>query len=61
MELYFEDLRSERRSFYCPNILWKEIHKRTTEKLTMSKYIIQAIKEKMEKENQEKTHTVPPM
>ncbi|MGV8162425.1 MAG: hypothetical protein ACP5N2_03795 [Candidatus Nanoarchaeia archaeon] len=54
MRLNFEDLRSERRSFFCPNLLWKELHRRTRENISVSSYIKQALLEKMEREDQRK-------
>ena len=52
MEQQFEMLRGERRSFFCPNILWKEIKKRTGDNISISTYIKQAIQEKLDKEDQ---------
>jgi hypothetical protein len=51
MELEFEMLRTERRSFFCANKLWKELEKRTKDKMSISTYIKQAIEEKMKREN----------
>lgn len=51
MEQDFEMLRSERRSFTCPNTLWKELKKRTGNNISISTYIRQAIIEKIEKEH----------
>ena len=51
MEHEFEMLRSERRSFFCPNKLWKELHIKTTGCTSISTYIKQAIIEKMIKED----------
>lgn len=46
----FEDLRSERRSFFCPNILWKRLKTETNDCISVSLYIRKAIEEKMERE-----------
>ena len=51
MELEFEMLRTERRSFFCTNKLWKEIQKKTQDKISASTYIKQAIIEKMIRED----------
>jgi hypothetical protein len=51
MELDFEMLRSERRSFTCPNKLWKEIEKKTDNCISISTYIRNAIIEKMMRED----------
>ena len=48
----FEMLRGERRSFFCPNILWAELKKRTGDKISISTYIKQAITEKMGREKE---------
>lgn len=50
----FEMLRSERRSFFCPNKLWKELLNQTQDCISISTYIKQAIVEKMSKEEPEK-------
>ncbi len=50
MELDFEMLRSERRSFSCPNKLWKEIENKTKDRISISTFIKQAVLEKMIKE-----------
>ena len=47
----FEECRSERRSFWCSNVLWKEIAKRTNNNISVSKFIKQAIKEKLNKKS----------
>ena len=54
MEAEFEMLRGERRSFFCPNKLWKEILSRTKDCISVSTYIKQAILEKMIKDEPEK-------
>ncbi|MFH1848859.1 MAG: hypothetical protein ABH879_01600 [archaeon] len=54
MEADYELLRSERRSFFCPNNLWKELQKKTGDNISISTYIKQAIVEKMIKEEFEK-------
>jgi hypothetical protein len=51
MILDFEDCRSERRSFFCPNKLWKELKKQTKGCVSISKYIREAILEKMIKDD----------
>jgi len=50
----FEMLRSERRSFFCPNKLWKELKKKTDDCISVSTFIKQAIVEKLIKEEPEK-------
>ena len=47
-------LRGERRSFFCPNKLWKELLKQTNDCISVSTFIKQAIVEKMIKDNPEK-------
>lgn len=54
MEESFEMLRSERRSFFCPNKLWQELLKQTDDCISVSSYIKMAILEKMIKEEPEK-------
>jgi hypothetical protein len=51
MDLEFEMLRTERRSFFCSNKLWKELLIITKDKTSVSTYIRQAIEEKMNREN----------
>jgi hypothetical protein len=46
----FEMLRSERRSFFCPNKLWAELLKQTDDCISVSTYVRQAIIEKMIRE-----------
>ena len=50
----FEDLRGERRSFHCPNKLWKELNKKCGEVIPASTYIRMAILEKLIKDEPEK-------
>jgi hypothetical protein len=50
----FEMLRSERRSFFCPNKLWKELKKKTDDCISVSTFIKQAIVEKLIKDEPEK-------
>ncbi|MFH1728447.1 MAG: hypothetical protein ABIA04_08515 [Pseudomonadota bacterium] len=50
-ETEYEIMRSERRSFTCPNKLWKEIKKQTNECFSVSHYIRMAIIEKLKREN----------
>lgn len=45
----FEEFRSERRSFFCPNKLWAELEKRKIY-ISASQFIKEAIIEKMAKE-----------
>lgn len=45
----FDMLRGERRSFFCPNKLWKELLERTNGICSVSEYIRQAVIEKIEK------------
>ena len=47
MGLDFEDYRSERRSFFCPNKLWKELKVQTKGCISISEYVRSAILEKM--------------
>jgi hypothetical protein len=54
MNLDFEDYRSERRSFFCPNRLWKELERKTNGCISISQYIRNAIIEKMKKEEPKK-------
>ena len=50
----FEMLRSERRSFFCPNKLWKELKSKTDDCISVSTFIKQALVEKLIKEEPEK-------
>jgi len=50
----FEMLRSERRSFFCPNKLWKELKKKTDDCISVSTFIKQAVVEKLVKDEPEK-------
>jgi len=50
----FGEFRSERRSFFCPNKLWKELKEQTNDCISISKYIRDAILEKMIKEEPKK-------
>ncbi|MBU1975423.1 MAG: hypothetical protein KKG59_03390 [Nanoarchaeota archaeon] len=54
MDEGFEMLRGERRSFFCPNKLWKELLSQTDDCISVSTYIKQAIVEKMIREEPEK-------
>jgi hypothetical protein len=54
MEDSFEMLRSERRSFFCPNKLWQELLDQTEDCMSVSSYIKMAILEKMIKDEPEK-------
>ncbi|MFH1134422.1 MAG: hypothetical protein V1735_08105 [Nanoarchaeota archaeon] len=54
MDEGFEMLRSERRSFFCPNKLWKEMEKHVDCCMSVSTFIKQAIVEKMIREEPEK-------
>ncbi len=47
----FEDLRSERRSFFCPNVLWKRMKKETNDCISISLYVRKAIEEKIERDS----------
>ncbi len=49
MATEFEEKRGERRSFYCSNKLWNEMIKVTKDCYSVSEFIKQAIKEKLEK------------
>ena len=51
MHLDFGEFRSERRSFFCPNKLWKELKKQTKGCISISKYVREAIIKKMIKED----------
>lgn len=50
----YEMLRGERRSFFCPNKLWKELLDQTGDCISVSQYIRLAIMEKMVKQFPEK-------
>ena len=50
METEYEEQRGERRSFFCPNKLWKELQKKTKDNISISTYIKQAIEEKFQRE-----------
>jgi hypothetical protein len=50
----FSLLRSERRSFFCPNKLWVELEAQTGDCMSVSTFIRQAIIEKMVREAPEK-------
>lgn len=47
----FEETRGQRRNFYCPNKLWKEIKKATKDCYSVSEFIRQAVVEKLKKGN----------
>jgi hypothetical protein len=51
MELDFESKKSVTRTFYCSNKLWKALHKKTADCISVSTFIKQAIIEKMIKED----------
>ncbi len=51
MEDSFEMLRGERRSFFCPNRLWKELKEKTKGCYSVSHYIRVAVEEKMSRGN----------
>lgn len=50
MEDSFEMLRSERRSFFCPNTLWQELLSKTKGCMSVSQYVRMAIEEKIKAE-----------
>lgn len=50
----FEMVGGERRSFFCPNKLWKELEDQTQDCISKSTYIRIAIIEKLVKDNPEK-------
>jgi len=50
----YEMLRAERRSFFCPNKLWKELENQTKDCISISQYIRMAIIEKMIKDEPQK-------
>jgi hypothetical protein len=54
MEDDFELLRGERRSFFCPNKIWYELKSQTDDCISVSTYIMQAILEKMIRDEPEK-------
>jgi hypothetical protein len=54
MEESFEMERSERKSLFFPNALWVDIRMRTKDKMSISKYIKEAVIEKMKREDSEK-------
>lgn len=47
MDETYEDLRGERRSFHCPNKIWKEINKKCKGVIPASTFIRMAILEKL--------------
>jgi len=51
METEYEIQRGERRSFFCPNKLWKEVKKQTNDCFSTSQYIRMAILEKMKRDD----------
>jgi len=53
MRTEFEEKRGERRSFYCPNKLWEAMKLATNDCYSISEFIKQAIKEKLEREGYE--------
>ena len=54
MDESYEMSRGERRSFFCPNKLWKELGVKTNDCITISQYIRMAVVEKMIQENPER-------
>jgi len=54
MEAEYEMLRGERRSFFCPNKLWKELEKQAGDNISISTFIKQAIVGKLAKDQPEK-------
>ena len=50
----FDMIRGERRSFFCPNKLWKELLEQTHGIMPVSEFIKQAIVEKMSRDEPEK-------
>jgi len=54
MDEGFEMLRGERRSFFCPNKLWKELQNQTKDCISVSHYIKKALIEKMVREEPSK-------
>lgn len=46
----FDLLRGERRSFFCPNTLWKELLEKCYGIMPVSEFIKQAINEKLERD-----------
>lgn len=54
MDEDFEMLRGERRSFFCPNKLWKDLQLKTKDCISISLFIRQAILEKLIKDEPEK-------
>jgi hypothetical protein len=55
MDESFEEYRSERKSFFCPNKLWEEVRSKTKDKISISQYIKQAIIEKMKKDDSQRS------
>lgn len=51
MDDSFEMLRAERRSFFCPNTLWKKLKDETKDCMSISQYIRMAVIEKMIRED----------
>jgi len=54
MATEFEENRCERRSFYCPNKLWQAMQEATNDCYSVSEFIKQSIKEKLEREFKKK-------
>lgn len=55
MDSDFEMLRGERRSFFCPNKLWKELRLKTGDCISVSDYVRIAIIEKMIRDEPQKS------
>ncbi len=55
MDESFEEYRSERKSFFCPNKLWEEVRSKTKDKTSISHYIKRAIIEKMKKDDPQRS------
>ncbi len=48
MTTEFEENRGERRSFYCSNKLWNALLEATNDRMSVSEFVKQAVKEKLE-------------
>ena len=50
----FASMRGERRSFFCSNKLWWELEKTKETHKSISKFVREAVLEKLSRENKEK-------
>jgi len=57
METEYEQNRGERRSFYCPNSLWKKLVEECKGKCSVSEFVKEAIMEKLKQKSDNKDET----